>query len=154
VPQTWEAGLALGARAVRSGLKLAIAFAGVHGLMTFFTLCANLGRPCATEPEWPLVDPEAARQALETMRRLLALCPLETLAWNSIALHEAMVAQDDLVYCPAVYGYATYAEDELRRPLRFADLPGLGRPQPWGSTIGGTGLGIAAATRHPEAARA
>ena len=139
VPQTWGAGLELGARAVRSGLKLATAFAGVHGLMTFFTLCANLGRPCATEPDQPLVDPQAARQALEAMRRLLALCPLEALAWNSIALHEAMVAQDDLVYCPAVYGYATYAEDDLRRPLRFADLPGLG---------------ISAATQHPDAARA
>jgi multiple sugar transport system substrate-binding protein len=65
-----------------------------------------------------------------------------------------MVAQDDLLYCPAVYGYATYAEHDQRRPLRFADLPGLGRPEPRGSTIGGTGLGIAAATRHPEAARA
>jgi multiple sugar transport system substrate-binding protein len=154
VPKTWEAGLELGARAVRSGLKLAIAFAGVHGLMTFFTLCANLGRPCATEPDQPLVDPHTAAQALEAMRRLLALCPREALTWNSIALHEAMVAQDDLVYCPAVYGYATYAEDDLRRPLRFADLPGLGRPHPGGSTIGGTGLGLAAATRHPEAARA
>jgi multiple sugar transport system substrate-binding protein len=154
VPQTWEAGLELGARAVRSSLKLAIAFAGVHGLMTFFTLCANLGRPCATGPDQPLVDPQAARQALEAMRRLLALCPLEALSWNSIGLHEAMVARDDLVYCPAVYGYATYAEDDLRRPLRFADLPGFGRPQPCGSTIGGTGLGVSAATRHPEAARA
>jgi multiple sugar transport system substrate-binding protein len=154
VPQTWEAALELGARAARSGLKLAVAFAGVHGLMTFFTLCANLGRPCATEPDRPLVDPETAGQALEAMRRLLPFCPPEALAWNSIALHEAMVAQDDLVYCPAVYGYATYAEADLRRPLRFADLPGLGRPQPRGSTIGGTGLGIAAATRHPEAARA
>jgi multiple sugar transport system substrate-binding protein len=154
VPKTWEAGLELGARAARSGLKLAIAFAGVHGLMTFFTLCANLGRPCAAEPDQPLVDAQVARQALEAMRRLLALCPLETLIWNSIALHDAMVARDDLVYCPAVYGYATYAEDDLRRPLRFADLAGLGRRQPWGSTIGGTGLGISATTQHPEGARA
>ena len=35
-----------------------------------------------------------------------------------------MVARDDLVFCPAVYCYATYAEADQRRPLRFHDFPG------------------------------
>ena len=46
-PKTWAAVLALGGTAARNGLKLAIGLSGVHSLMTFFTLMAGLGRPCA-----------------------------------------------------------------------------------------------------------
>jgi multiple sugar transport system substrate-binding protein len=151
-PRTWEEMFAFGAAAARRGLKLAIALAGVHALMTFFTLCASQRRPCATDPAEPLFDRDAAVASLAAMRRLLALCPPEVLDWNSIALHEAMVARDDLVWCPAVYCYAAYAEADMRRPLRFADLPGLIEPTSRGSTIGGAGVGVSARTAHPAAA--
>ena len=81
---------------------------------------------------------------------LLQFCPPAVLDWNSIDLHDRMVERDDLVFCPAVYYYATYAEADQRRPLRFHNLPGPKGPA--GSTIGGTGLGVSAHTRHlPEA---
>ena len=152
VPRTWEEMFALARPAARRGMKPAVAFKGVHSLMTFFTLCANLGGPCGTEPSEPFVDRGVAREALGAMRRLAGLCPPEALDWNSIALHDAMVARDDLLYCPAVYCYATYAEADARRPLRFHDLPGLAAADPRGSTIGGTGLGISAFCTQPEAA--
>jgi multiple sugar transport system substrate-binding protein len=63
-----------------------------------------------------------------------------------------MMARDDLLFCPAVYCYATYAEADHAHPLRFHDFPGpVG---PGGSTIGGTGLGLSAHCAHPEAALA
>ena len=151
-PLSWEETLALGHLAHARGLRLAIGLKGVHSLMTFFTLCANLGRPCAVAPDRPLVERDTARTALEAMRALLALCPAEALDWNSIALHEAMTARDDLVYCPAVYCYATYAEADMRAPLRFFDLPGLDGNGPRGSTIGGAGIGVSAQCADPEAA--
>jgi multiple sugar transport system substrate-binding protein len=149
-PRDWSALIALGEKASRHRMKLAIGLRGVHSLMTFFTLCANLGSPCATVPGQPLIDRGAARGALAHMREVLSLCPTEALDWNSIALHEVMVARDDLVFCPAVYCYATYAEADQRRPLRFHDFPGPKGPR--GSTIGGTGLGISAHCAHLEAA--
>ena len=148
-PQDWSAMLELGRRAAKHGMTLAIALRGVHSLMTFFTLCANLGKPCATSPGEPFADADTAREALAQIRALLALCPIEALDWNSIALHDAMAARDDLVFCPAVYCYATYAESDQRRPLRFHDFPGPTGPR--GSTIGGTGLGISAHCAHPDA---
>ena len=151
-PQNWSALLDLGGSARRHGMKLAVGLRGVHSLMTFFTLCANLGKPCATFPHEPLVDPDTARAVLEHMRALLAFCPKEAVDWNSIELHDAMVARDDLIFCPAVYCYATYAEADQRRPLRFHDLPGPRGLR--GSTIGGTGLGISAHCANPEAALA
>jgi multiple sugar transport system substrate-binding protein len=151
-PRDWAALLELGRRASGHGMKLAIGLRGVHSLMTFFSLCANLGKPCATSPDGPFADTGTARAALAQMRALLALCPPEALDWNSIALHHAMAARDDLAFCPAVYCYATYAESDQRRPLRFHDFPGPTGPR--GSTIGGTGLGISAHCAHPDEALA
>jgi multiple sugar transport system substrate-binding protein len=154
IPKTWTEVLSLGRAAARRGLKLAIALAGVHGLMTFFTLMAGLGRPCAQSPEELLCDRAAAREALALLRGLTQFCPSEVFGWNSIRLHEVMIAEDLFAYCPAVYCYATYAEADQRRPLRFADLPGPVAPSPRGSTVGGTGLAISATSKSPEAALA
>ena len=149
-PENWNEVLELGANAKRKGLHLAIGLKGVHSLMTFFTLMANLGSPCAIDRGEAFAGASAAREALGLMRGLLQFCPPESLDWNSIELHNKMVARDDLVSCPAVYCYATYAEADQRRPLRFHNFPGPNGPA--GSTIGGAGLGVSASTRHPEAA--
>ncbi|MFN4140219.1 ABC transporter substrate-binding protein [Aestuariivirga sp.] len=151
-PCDWAELLALAGRARVQGLSLAIGLKGVHSLMTFFTLMANLSTPCATKPEDPLFAHADARQALNLIRELLSFCPPEVLDWNSIALHDRMAVSDDLVFCPAVYCYATYAEADQHHPLRFHDLPGpMG---PGGSTIGGTGLAVSARSAHPQAALA
>ena len=152
VPRSLPEVLALGAAARAEGLHLAIALAGVHALMTLFTLCAALGRPCAIEEHAPFAHPDTAREALALIRALLRHCPQEALDWNSIAVHEAMVAREDLVYCPAVYCYLTYAEADMARPLRFADLPAMSSGQePRGSTVGGAGIAISAHAPAPDA---
>ncbi len=152
VPTTWDEVFALGRRARDRGQFLAVGLKGVHSLMTFFTLCANQGKPCGAKPDLPFLDKAVALESLAAMHRLLSYCPPQALDWNSIALHDAMVARDDLVYCPAVYCYATYAEADNRRPLAFANLPGLVRSSPSGSTIGGAGIGVSARTMHGEEA--
>lgn len=151
-PKTWREVLSLGQHAARHGRKLAIGLSGVHSLMTFFTLMAGLGRPCADTPDEPFCDSVTAREALAMLRALLPFCPPEVFDWNSIRLHEVMVEEDLFAFCPAVYCYATYAEADQRRPLRFADLPGIAAASPRGSTIGGTGLAVSAYCKTPEAA--
>lgn len=154
VPRTWPETMRLAEVARRRGMHVGIALKGVHSLMTFFTLCANLGSPCDARSGGQLFDIDATEQALDAMAELVSLVPEFVLDLDSIALHEAMVKRDDIVYCPAVYLYATYAEADFSNPLRFHDLPGLRGPDPRGSTIGGTGLGISAKCRNREAALA
>jgi multiple sugar transport system substrate-binding protein len=153
-PRSWPQVLELGARAARNGLHLAIAYSGVHSLMTFLTLAASLGRPCGETPAEPFVDRTTAREVLSLMRSLAKFCIPDVFGWNSIALHDAMTAAEDIAYCPAVYCYAAYAEADRLHPLRFADLPGAADPSPRGSTIGGTGLAISARCERPDAALA
>ena len=114
---------------------------------------ANLGRPIATDPEKPVAfDRNAMAAALDALDAVLAFSPPETLDWNAISLSEAMVARDDIVFTPSIYGYATYAEADMRAALRFSNFCGLASPFPAGSMLGGTGLAVSAATRHKEAA--
>lgn len=154
LPRSWPQALELGARAARHGLHLAIAYSGVHTLMTFLTLAASLGGPCGQTPAEPFIDRSTAREALGLMRSLAKFCIPDVFGLNSIALHEAMASAEDIAYCPAVYCYAAYAEADRLHPLRFADLPGASGPSPRGSTIGGTGLAISARCARPDAALA
>lgn len=152
-PVDWAGVLRLGGTARRQGMSLAIPLRGVHSLMSLFTLCANLGRPFgAAGPDGEPLDRSTCAEVLGLLRDLLAYAPADCLDWNSIALHDQMALRDDLVFCPAVYGFFTYAEVDRGRPLRFHDLPGPNGAQ--GSTIGGTGLGISAHCAAPEAALA
>lgn len=153
LPRSWAEMLTLGEAAARQGLRLAVALSGVHSLMTFFSLCANLGQPCGASADACLVNQDTARTALEAMRRLVSLSPPEVLDWSSIAVQDAMARRDDLVFCPAVYGFATYAETDNTHRLAYSDFTGLRDPVFAGSTLGGAGLGISARCRHREAAK-
>lgn len=145
VPRSWDQVCELGERCADRGMSVAIGLRGVHALMTFFSLCANLGHPLATDEEGPLVDAPAAGEALAQIRRLVALCRAPVLDWNSIEVQEALSASDALVYCPAVYGFAAYGEADRARRLAFGPFPGLSEGASCaGSTIGGAGLGVSA----------
>jgi len=148
-PATWSAMMAMADKH-----RLACGLKGVHAFMSFLTLAANLGDPCAREMGRPLVGRDTALTVLAMLRELAAACPPEALDWNSIALQDAMCARDDLAYCPFVYGFATYAEADRSPRLAYADIPDAGGTGPVGSTVGGAGLGVSAQTKHTQAAEA
>jgi len=153
VPTNWEETVRLGKRHRAAGLWIATPVTSPHAFATVASLMANLGRPIATDTEKPFAfDPDAMAAALDALDAVLALSPPETLDWNAISLSEAMVARDQIAFTPSVYGYATYAEADMRAPLSFSNFCGLASPFPAGSMLGGTGLAVSAATKHKEAA--
>lgn len=151
VPRSWADVVALGRRLAKSGRRLAIGANSHHGLVAAAALCANLGRP------WPNgarsdfhPDPDALTQAIEALREMLAFAPAQCLDWNSIALHEAMVARSDLAYCPIVYGFAVYGASEPA--LSFGPMPGLKAPYDAGGIVGGAAVGLSAHGAHQNEA--
>jgi multiple sugar transport system substrate-binding protein len=154
-PMSWGDVLSLGKRLGRQGLKLGIAIETPHALLAIASLMANAGRPWATDASAPLIiDRDAFTAAYGQLQALLAHCPPEALGWNSIALHEAMVARDDIVYCPIVYGYATYGEADQRRRLSFAPYAGIATPFEVGSAIGGAAIGVSSSSTQKNVALA
>ncbi len=155
LPQTWNDVISLGGTLRRDGLWLGLACETPHAGLVVAALMSNAGKPWSTDPAAPFhVDRAALREALELTAAVVALSPPEAIRWNSIDLHDQMVARDDIAYAPCVYGYATYGEADMRRRLSFAPFPGSVAPYAAGTAIGGTALGLSRHCKDQPAALA
>jgi len=154
-PQSHAQVLELGHTARRNGLYLGTAIETPHALISILSYMANLGAPIEFDSNGITAIPERSfHEAYCAMADVLSLSAQECVRWNSIDLHEAMVGRDDIVYCPAVYGYATYGESDLRAQLSFAGFAGIRQPFATGAAIGGTALGLSRYSERPELALA
>ena len=136
VPVTWDDLLAL----ARRGL-VALPAVPIDALMSFYMLCLAGGEEPFARPD-AVVDRAVGVAALDALRELVSHCDPACLERNPIRTYEAMVATDEIAYCPFAYGYANYARPEYApRPLRFGPLV-VRDGRPLRSTLGGTGLAI------------
>jgi multiple sugar transport system substrate-binding protein len=125
-----------------------------HSLMTFYTLAANLGRPCATEGPGPLIDPAFGVQIFERLRALMNFVDPACYDMDPIGVYEVLADGASSVACvPLIYGYVSYARDDFRASrIAFADIPVADDEGPIGSALGGTGIAVSARSAHPKEA--
>jgi multiple sugar transport system substrate-binding protein len=149
-PATFDEVLAL----ARDG-RVLWPLAPVHALMSFFTLTANAGAPCAIEGDRLVTDRAAASRVLGRMRELAAAVPAECFAMNPIRVFERLVTDTRFTYAPLIYGYVSYARANFRPTrIEFADIPALDAAHgPRGSTLGGTGVAVSALSKHADVAQ-
>jgi multiple sugar transport system substrate-binding protein len=147
-PETWNEVLAL----ARAG-QVVVPMLPPHSLMTFYTLAANLGQPCATAGD-QLIGIEAGTEVVARLAELKALLAPSNFAMDPIAASEALAQPDAVVAAmPYGYGYVSYAMDGFRpHRLAFTDIPAAGSLGPAGSTLGGTGIAVSAFSEHPDQA--
>ncbi|MCX8280220.1 extracellular solute-binding protein [Phyllobacterium sp. 0TCS1.6C] len=120
-----------------------------HGLMSFFTLAANLGTPCDNDGQEEIIAPEHGVQVLELMRELAAFVDPENFQLDPIGALERLAAGQKEACAPLIYGYVNFAMAGYRANIvRFADIPAAGRSGPVGSALGGTGIAVSAFTKH------
>ena len=123
-----------------------------HSLMTFYTLAANFGHPCATV-HGDLIAADAGAETIARLAELTALIEPSNFALDPIAASEAMTRENAVVaVMPFGYGYVSYARDGFRaHRLSFADIP---LPGHRGSALGGTGIAVSAFSAHRAEAKA
>lgn len=121
-----------------------------HALMAFYTLAANAGHPCASEPG-RLIEEAAGLAVLTELRALAREIDPACFSLDPIAVLDRMAAADSRIACaPLIYGYVSYVRPGFRaRQIRFADLPLRGAV---GGTLGGAGIAVSQFTRDPAAA--
>lgn len=153
IPTTWDAVLTLAeARVDREEARVANPLIPVDTLMSFCSLCTNAGEEPFTDPEIVVSRP-VGRHALETLRRLQRAAHPESTTWNPIRTFERMSATNEIAYVPLAFGYSNYARFGFREHLiDFIDVPRAADGIPRGAILGGVGLAVSAATKHPEAA--
>lgn len=125
-----------------------------HSLMCFFTLAADLGRPCAVESPNDLIDPDTGETVFEMLREIAALLDPECLTMDPIAVFEKMAEAGSRIACaPLIYGYVPYTTAGFRpNRLFFCDMPTVGGNGPVGSALGGTGIAVSAFSAAGEEA--
>jgi multiple sugar transport system substrate-binding protein len=115
-----------------------------HSLMSFYTLCGNLGHACAVDGRADLVDADGGVVAFEMLSELVSLIDPACFEMDPIAVLEVMSAPGATAVCaPLIYGYASYSVAGFRPSLvRFGDIPVAGPNGPAGSALGGTGIAV------------
>jgi multiple sugar transport system substrate-binding protein len=133
--------------------KVLIPLRSPHALMTFDTLAANLGHPCATQPG-DLLDEITGHRVYRLMQDLAAAVDPTCFDMDPIAASERMAEAGSPIACiPYTYGYVSYALEGFRpNRLAFANIPAAGSNGPVGGTLGGTGIAVSARTQYPQEA--
>lgn len=123
----------------------------VDAFSTFATLLAQRGAPLARPGLF--LDRGIAAEVLEVMIELASVVPSWCADANPVDVAEALVGEDsDYVVGVALFGYTNYSRAGFRpRVLAYDDVPSFdGRSG--GSTLGGAGIAVSSASRHPELA--
>lgn len=125
-----------------------------HSLMCVFSLCGNLGRPCAVEKDRPFLDAEIGAEAIERIYEIAALIDPACIDMDPIAVLDRMgEAGSPYSLSPLIYGYVSYCLEGFRaNRIAFADMPVVGESGPAGSALGGTGIAVSAFSENRTAA--
>ena len=128
--------------------------APVHAMMSFYTLCANIGQPCKLSGD-ELVSTATAIEVFDTMRQLSSLLPVECFLMNPIHILEKLATADRPSYVPHSYQYVSYALDGFRaNRVAFGNIPGVKSNSCAGSTLGGTGMAVSSLSKNKDASLA
>lgn len=122
----------------------------VDAFSTFATLLAQQGAPLALSTRF--LDRDAAAGVLDFMIRLAEVVPEWCARANPIDVAEALSTTDEYDVAVALFGYTNYSRRGFRdRTIAYDDIPSFdGRAM--GSTLGGAGIAVSSATKHPELA--
>jgi multiple sugar transport system substrate-binding protein len=124
----------------------------VDAFSTFATLMAQLGKPLLETTDQ--LNAEAATHALELMVDLAAHTPEICGRCNPVDVAEMLSTSTDYDYAPALYGYSNYSRVGFRPyRLHYEDIVSFDGKSA-GSQLGGAGIAVSSATKHPELAAA
>lgn len=126
----------------------------VDAVSSFNSIAANIGNPI-DEINKKFLDKGIAVSILKMMKRLSALIPLECLKMNPIETLEYMSTNNDIAYCPLLYGYSNYSRKGFRDSIiKFTNMPSFNQDENncSGSQIGGTGIAISKQSKNIDIA--
>lgn len=150
-PQTWAEVLDLATETAHSGARVALPLIDTDVVCLVMTLLASSGAALFDDDD-RVAERTKVLEVLDFLHRLARAVHPESLEWNPIHVLDRMSRSDEILYCPALFGYVNYSRvDAPGARLRFGGVPDW-----WGRAarplLGGAGIAVSAVTRHPETA--
>lgn len=123
-----------------------------HALMTFYSVAANMGVPCATKDGF--IAREEGSEVYKTLAELISHIDPVNFDLDPIEALERLARSDSReALSPYIFGYVNYAQTGFRdAPIRFSDVPAVSGAGPRGAVIGGTGMAVSACCQNRDAA--
>jgi multiple sugar transport system substrate-binding protein len=154
LPPTWADVLELAERQHKANApRVATPSIPVDIWCIFMTICANQGvNPY--QDQKVVVDRKLGIKVMTLIARMLEYSPAAARDWNPIKLLDTMSNSEEVLYCPALFGYSNYATDGFAKSLvTFGELPDAGFGSS-GGILGGAGIGVSTRSKYPmEAAQ-
>ena len=124
----------------------------VHAISSFYSICNNIGKPFQVNSK-DFVSKKEAIITLEMMKEVVKYLPKECLQMDPIQTCEYMSENNDIFYCPYIYGFSNYSRNGFKKNVLFfsnvMDLEGNG---PIGTQLGGTGIAVSNASSFKKEA--
>src|SRR5829696_5981811 len=155
LPRTWDDVLAVAeTRRSQERARVANPLIPIDAMMSFCSICAAVGEPAFGEPH-RVVSRSTGRQALRMLKALQMASHPASRSLNPPRTLDLMSTSDEIAYVSLLFGYSNYARPGFRPSLvRFTGVPSVDRGASRGGILGGAGVAISAATKHPAAAAA
>ena len=124
----------------------------VHAISSFYSICNNIGKPFQVNSK-DFVSKKEAIITLEMMKEVVKYLPKECLQMDPIQTCEYMSENNDIFYCPYIYGFSNYSRNGFKKNvLLFSNVMDLEGNGPIGTQLGGTGIAVSNASTFKKEA--
>ena len=124
----------------------------VHAISSFYSICNNIGKPFQVNSK-DFVSKKEAIITLEMMKEVVKYLPKECLQMDPIETCEYMSENNDIFYCPYIYGFSNYSRNGFKKNvLLFSNVMDLEGNGPIGTQLGGTGIAVSNASTFKKEA--
>jgi multiple sugar transport system substrate-binding protein len=144
-PTLWDEVLTFG----KEG-KLLWPYKPVDAFCSFATLMSQFGSPLTSGDSF--INQQSASETLHFMIELSQIVPSFCATSNPIEIAERLADGSDYAVGVCMFGYSNYSRQNFRKNLlKYYQIPSFdGKAR--GSILGGAGIGISSASKHPELA--
>ena len=124
----------------------------VHAISSFYSICNNIDKPFNSVSK-NFVNKKTAVKTLQMMKAVNQYLSKECLQMDPIQASEYMVENEDIVYCPYIYGFSNYSRLGFRKNiLSFSNVINLEGNGPVGTHLGGTGIAVSKKSSYKKEA--
>ena len=124
----------------------------VHAISSFYSICNNISKPFQVNSK-DFVSKKEAIITLEMMKEVVKYLPKECLQMDPIQTCEYMSENNDIFYCPYIYGFSNYSRNGFKKNvLLFSNVMDLEGNGPIGTQLGGTGIAVSNASTFKKEA--
>ena len=124
----------------------------VHAISSFYSICNNIDRPFNSVSK-NFVNKKTAVKTLQMMKAVNQYLTKECLQMDPIQASEYMVENEDIVYCPYIYGFSNYSRLGFRKNiLSFSNVINIEGNGPVGTHLGGTGIAVSKKSSYKKEA--